>query len=93
MIEQVLGLEKMNILQCQALAKKIGFDSTAFDLVGPNGRMKAKWIDAYLGLFKLEGQDGFILVNQIQFISDLYCENVMPEKKRKRNEQMLEVWT
>lgn len=84
MIEKALGFENMNILQCQALAKKIGFDSTAFDLVGPKGRMKAKWIDAYLGLFKVEGQNGFIMVNDVQLIPDLYCENIMPAMEEKK---------
>jgi hypothetical protein len=76
MIEKILGLEKMNILQCQAAAKQFGFNSTTFDLVGPKGRMKAKWIDAYMGIFGLEGQDGFAMVHQIQFIPNLHCENL-----------------
>lgn len=78
MIEKILGLEKMNILQCQEAAQDIGFDSATFDLVGPKGRIKAKWRDAYMGIFQLDGSDGFVMVRQFQFIPDIYCENLLP---------------
>jgi hypothetical protein len=78
MIEKILGLEKMSILQCQEAAKKFGFDSVTFDLCGPKGKVKAKWLDAYMGMFKIEGQDGFIISQQIQFSPDTWCENLMP---------------
>lgn len=77
MIEKIMGLERISILQCQKVAEKFGFNSVTFDLVGPNGRIKAKWLDAYLGLFQIEGEEGFNLVNQFQFIPDLYCENII----------------
>ena len=78
MIEKILGLEKMNILQCQQAAKEIGFDSSTFDLVGPKGRLKAKWLDAYMGLFVFEDSKGFVMVKDFQFVPGLYCENLMP---------------
>ena len=84
MIAKILGIEKMSISQCQELAKKIGSNSATFDLVGPNGRMKAKWLNAYMGLFTLEGRDGFIMVDQIQFIPDLYCENLLPKSEEEK---------
>jgi len=69
-------IEKMSILQCQEVAQAIGFDSITFDIVGPKGRLKAKWLDAYFGFFQIEGEDGFNTVDQLQFIPDLYCENI-----------------
>ncbi len=78
MIEKILGLEKMNILQCQAIAKDIGFNSATFDLVGPKGRIKAKWLDAYMGMFEIEGMDGIVMAKQFQYLPDVYYENLMP---------------
>ena len=66
----------MDIYRCQAKAKDIGFDSATFDLVGPSGRLKCKWLDAYFGMFEVEGEEGFITVNQIADADDVYCENL-----------------
>ena len=77
MLEKLVGLEKMNILQCKEMAKDIGFDSTTFDLCGPIGRKKAKWLDAYFGIFEIEGVDGFLMASQFQYSPDVWCENVM----------------
>lgn len=49
-------MEKISILQCQVIAKKLGFDKIEFLLCGPKGEKKAKWLDAHLGLFQLEGE-------------------------------------
>ena len=75
-IEKLMGLDKLNINQCQELAKEFGYDSATFELVGPKGRLKTKWLDAYFGFFQIEGQDGFNTVSQFQFAPDLYCENL-----------------
>lgn len=64
---------KMDIYRCEALAKRDGFDSATFDLVGPGGRMKCKWLDAYFGFFRVTGEDGFMSVNDVP--SNLWCEN------------------
>lgn len=82
MLEKLLGLEKMNILQCQEMAKNIGFDSTTFDLCGPKGRKKASWRDAYFGFFEIEGVDGCFAASQFQYYPDVWCENVMPANVR-----------
>ncbi len=84
MIEKLHGLERMNILQCQKMAEDIGFDSATFDLVGPKKTLKCKWLDAYFGMFTVEGEKegGFLMVTQFQFIPDLYCQNLMPGPKR-----------
>lgn len=76
MLEKILGIEKVHILQCQVLAKKIGFGKTKFDLCGPTGRLKARWIDAYLGFFEIEGQEEIYRVSDIQFVNDIWCENI-----------------
>lgn len=78
MIEKIMGIEKMTLPQCEELAKDVGFNSATFDLVGPKGRFKAKWLDAYMGLFELEGQKGFIRAKDLMFATDLWCENLMP---------------
>jgi len=78
MIEQLVGLEKMSIQQCESLAKKFDYDGATFDLCGPKGRIKAKWLDAYMGIFMLEGSDGFNMTNQFEFNPDVWCENLAP---------------
>lgn len=79
MLENLVGLDKLSILQCQDLAKDIGYDSATFYLVGTSGTLKAKWLDAYLGLFMIDGEDGFLTVKQFQYIPDIYCTNLMPK--------------
>jgi hypothetical protein len=80
-IEEIFGLEKMSVLQCQQAAKDIGFDKATFTLVGPRGELKAKWLDAYMGLFEIEGQEGFLMVKEFQFMPDIYCKDLMPGKE------------
>lgn len=75
-IEAVFGLERMNINQCQGLAKKMGFDGATFDLCGPKGKLPCKWLDAYMGLFIIDGAEGFNTVGQFEFRSDVWCENL-----------------
>lgn len=56
----------MNIYQLQKLAKNNGFDSMKFvgkPLVHSFKEFKAKWLDAYLGLFEIEGQSGFTTID------------------------------
>ena len=70
--------ERMSIVECEDRAKDEGFDTATFDVVGPNGRVKAKWLDAYMGMFTVEGQDGFMMMNdakQYFRVMDLHCEN------------------
>jgi len=51
--------------ECEELAKDHGFDKATFDLCGPFGRKKAKWLDAYFGMFCLEGDKGFMTVKSV----------------------------
>jgi hypothetical protein len=77
MLEKLYTGGEVSILQCQEIAKDVGFDSMTFDLCGPKGSRKAKWQDAYFGFFKLEGEDGLFSASQLQFAQDLWCENLM----------------
>jgi hypothetical protein len=79
-LEVIVGLERMNINQCQRLAEKIGFDKATFDLCGPKGKLKAKWLDAYMGIFQIAGQEGFVMTRQFEFQPDVWCENLMVEE-------------
>ena len=81
MLEALVGLEKMSILQCQQLAKMAGYNSCTFDLVGPKARVQCEWIDAYMGIFRIENE-GLFLVADIQFATDVHCENLIPKIKK-----------
>lgn len=39
-LEILTGNKKLTILQCQSLAKEVGFDSTEFMIYGPKGKRK-----------------------------------------------------
>lgn len=69
-------LPRMNILQCQEAAKQLGFDSAEFYLCGPRGRVKCKWLDAYFGMFMVDGATGFNMASQFQFAPDVWCEGL-----------------
>lgn len=50
----------MDIFECERRAiDDDASDSATFDFVGPNGRIAVKWLDAYMGIMKAEGQPGF----------------------------------
>lgn len=71
---QQIGNE-MNIYQCQEYAEKNGFDSVKFSANFPSGTKDCKWLDAYFGMFEVEGMDGFVMTNDIdQMFPDLKCE-------------------
>ena len=85
MLEKIVGLKQLSILQCQKLAKEVGFDSTQFDLCGPKGKKKAKWIDAHLGILEIEGVEGAVIVHSLAFVQHLWCENVMPKGQQEED--------
>ena len=82
-LEQMTGNDRLSILQCEELAKEIGFDKMVFDLVGPNGSLKCKWLDAYFGMFMIiepgKESDGFVMSKDIKYNNSLYCENARLE--------------
>lgn len=67
----------MNLYQCQNKAKKIGFDKAKFTAVFPRGIVECQWLDAYMGLLKIDVdglRDGFVMASQIdEEYPDLYC--------------------
>lgn len=55
----------MKIDELCAYAQKNGFDSVKFKFTNLLGEeKKCYWLDAYLGFFAIEGNEGFITVNQ-----------------------------
>ena len=66
----------MNLYQCQNWAQENGFDKAEFLAMFPVGLKKCKWLDAYFGLFKIEGiGDGFVTVKDIDnMFPNLVCE-------------------
>ena len=71
----------MNLYQCEAeakaKAKDIGFDKAKFVALFPCGPVECQWLDAYMGILKINAdgmRDGFVMTNQIdkQF-PELYC--------------------
>lgn len=71
----------MNLYQCEAYAKDHGFDSVKFVALFPAGPKKCQWLDAYFGMFKIEGmEDGFVMTRTIDpMFPDLIC--VIDEEK------------
>lgn len=63
----------MDIYACERKAQAEGYNTAIFDLVGPAGHVKCKWLDAYYGMFIPEGQEGFIMSKQVP--EGFYCEN------------------
>lgn len=58
----------MNLYQCQEEAKSVGYDRAIFFALFPVGIIKCQWLDAYMGLFKInhpEMDSGFVMVKQI----------------------------
>lgn len=70
----------MNIYQCQEIAKHMKSKVT-FDLVGPRGRTKVKWLDVDLGLIQIEGESGFIRAKDLMWAVDITCENLEEVKE------------
>ncbi len=75
-------MKTMSIVECEDKAKDEGFDRATFDLVSPAGkRFKCRWLDAYIGSFIAEGQEGFWLTDDVKKLSGIYCENfAVPER-------------
>lgn len=83
----LMSKDKFSLLECEALAKDLGaYDKLEFDLVGPLARKRAQWVDAYYGIFSLEGSNGHFHTRQFQYAGDLHCENLsLPETANVRS--------
>ncbi len=73
----MIATDKFTIHECERFARHTGFDHATFDLCGPSGkRLKCTWLDAYLGMFTVEGQEGFMQTSMVdQFGHGFWCEN------------------
>jgi len=71
-------MEKINMAQCQALTKELGLGEGRFNLCGPKGKLKAKWLDVHMGFFETEGQEGFLMMRDFLH-TDIWCENLRHE--------------
>jgi len=78
----------MNLYQCQEKAKDIGFDKAKFMAIFPVGAVECQWLDAYMGLFKIDMEgmrDGFVMVKQIDaeypdlIVTDPYIDEEKPD--------------
>jgi hypothetical protein len=87
-LEVLTGNCKLNILQCQEFAKDSGFNSIEFDLCGPSGKLKCRWLDAYFGVFEViekgKESDGFLSVQQFKYNTDIWCEIIKPAALKKK---------
>lgn len=72
--------ENASINDCQRLAIESGaHDKATFELVGPAGRIKASWLDAYFGFVQLDGEEGFCMARNFD-VPYVHCENfAVPE--------------
>lgn len=67
--------ERMTFAECAEKAKDAdSHDSATFDVVGVGGRASAKWLDAYFGLFIIDGENGFSSGKEAE-AHGLWCEN------------------
>ena len=66
----------MNLYQCEQYAKENGFDSVEFIAFFPSKPFKCKWLDAYFGMFEIEGVgDGFVITKDVdKMFPRLECE-------------------
>lgn len=70
------GKEKFSIVECKDLAIKHDADgSLEFDICGTKGRKRAQWVDAHLGVLKVEGVDSPVLSMHLEE-EGFWCENL-----------------
>lgn len=74
---------KFSIAECENLAKDLdAFNKMEFDLVGPTGRVRCRWDDAYYGIFSIVGKSGALMTSQFKYVGDVHCENLEPEPEK-----------
>lgn len=55
----------MDLYRAEKLAQKHGYDSCTMTVIGPDGVLYGKWLDAYFGLFKPDRAKGFVSTKQL----------------------------
>ena len=59
----------MQLRKLQKYAQNHGFNTLKFKIISPNGNeLNCQWLDAYFGFFTIEGQEGFLTVEQYEKI-------------------------
>lgn len=56
----------MTLLECERLAEKEGFDKLKFTALFPSGPRMCQWLDAYMGIFQVDGLEGFLMTNDMR---------------------------
>jgi len=62
---------------CQREAEDKGFDSMEFIAIFPAGPTNCKWLDAYMGLFRVDHEDlkeGFLVANDYAGVACISLE-------------------
>lgn len=74
----------MKIHELEAYAQEHGFDSVQFSFINLMGKeIKCQWLDAYMGLFKMEGIEGFCTVgNWIKATNDCFDFNLIKDETK-----------
>ncbi len=69
--------DRMNLSQCEKRAQREGYDRATFDILREDGQLiSCKWLDAYFGLFTIQGDKKFITVKDMdELFPDLICTN------------------
>jgi hypothetical protein len=72
----------MRIDELEEYAKEHGFDSLEFEFTNLKGEVKkCKWLDAYMGLFVIEGSGGFIKTSDWkQYTGDVFEFRICDEQ-------------
>lgn len=74
----------ISLYQCERRAQEIGFDKATFIAFFPSGPKECQWLDAYMGLFKIDTdglRDNFVMTRDIdKLFPSLVCtEPRVPE--------------
>ncbi|WP_217589788.1 hypothetical protein [Burkholderia sp. GbtcB21] len=75
-------MDQMTLERCERLAKDDdAYNCATFDLVGPGGTFKCRWIDAYFGMFQM-GDDNkhFVMASELYDIPGIHVENYQANK-------------
>ena len=65
----------LSLVQCRNKAQELGYDSMTFDLCGSKGKRKAQWVDAFMGVFMVEGELGVFFEREYRHL-DMWCDNL-----------------
>jgi hypothetical protein len=62
------------------IVKKSGnTENRRFCATGPKGSMKGTILDAYLGIIKFDGDDGFLMASECRFFNDITWKLIADE--------------